>query len=80
MNHIEVQFSKLYLAGLYEQLDKLQAGSYIDVSSIADVAKREKYIAGVKVYIDDNHPHVYFTSDYSKVKKYSSFGLLSQSA
>lgn len=74
MNHFEVEFSKVYLSGLYEQLNKLQPGQFIDLTLITDTAKRDKYIAGVKVYIDDNHPQVYFTSDYKKVKKYASFG------
>ncbi len=69
LKHWEMEFSKLYLAGLYEQLDKLAPGNFIDLKKIDTQAKKDKYIAAVKVYIDDNHPEVEFNSDYTKVKK-----------
>lgn len=64
-----MEFSKAYLAAIYNQLDKLMPGNFIDLTKIDTQAKTDKYIAAVKVFIDDGHGNYEFNSDYSKVKR-----------
>lgn len=64
-----MEFSKEYLKKLYEQLDVLKPDDSINLKKIKHADQRNKYIAAVKVYIDDNHNEIEFNNDYTKVKK-----------
>lgn len=69
LEHWKMEFSKPYLAAIYTQLDNLVPGNFIDLKAIDTAEKKDKYIAAVKVYIDDHHPEIEFNNNYTKVKK-----------
>lgn len=68
-----MELSNAYMKKVYDALDMLLVKGMIDLKKIGNTGDREKFIAAVKLYIDDNHPHVEFSNDYSKVIKKNNF-------
>ncbi len=62
-----MELSNGYMKNVYDKLDLLPVKGTIDLKAIEKKGDRDKFIAAVKLYIDDNNPGVEFTEGYKKV-------------
>lgn len=68
-----MELSNAYMKKVYDALDILPVKGTIDLKKIGNQGDREKFVAAVKMYIDDNHPGVEFSNRYDKVIKRDNF-------
>lgn len=68
-----MELSNAYMKKVYDALDMLPVKGTIDLKKIGNQGDREKFVAAVKIYIDDGHPNYEFSNKYDKVIKRNNY-------